>query len=305
MNLLIFVMALLMVLASITYSSLHTFFRNEVQSFEWQDRIRVVAYSKYNDSLRFCPITSKSITKTSKAIPVDAETEQEKKTPSAPKETGRGTLPAQFLLNASYRKIHENEFPQFQELFKTLIRILYSDQPFYKRMQEERPNFLDEMIREIVDISERGKHPISKLDDLMFEKWGDPDLKHAFSYMLKATPIYRRPKREFIEWGNLDQEENESSYPIDGIYSLNFFMHSNNKDKIRLWLAPKVVLYALYKDFELVDLLVQDRYEQYKALNRGLYEKQQIQKHMEENYKGKSPFDSFIDFTVTKTLPPK
>lgn len=294
MNLLIFVMSLIMLMASITYSSLGRFVKAEVQAHEWQERIRAQAREKYNRSL-YDRAPSKPDGKEKEKVPED-------KGPR--KENGRGTLSGQFLLNPTFRNAHQGDLIKFGELFKSIARRLYHEQPFFKNLERERPQFLDEIMREIVDISERDK-PIANFDALMLKKWSDPNLKRAFSLMLAETPAYQRPVHEPIEKEEPEEERDESDASVNGLVSLNYYFHFNYKDKIRLWLAPRPVLMAIFNNTELVDSLIVARKRLYKSLMAQHYKEEEIAKSLRESYGNKSPYESFIDYTVTKTRPKK
>lgn len=295
MNLLIFVMALLMLMASITYSSLNRFVKSEVQAHEWQERIRAQARVKYNQSL-YAQSKPKAKDETKAS---ETKKEEKKKT-----EIGKGTLPGQFLLNPGFRQQHPEDFIKYGELFKAVVRQLYFEQPFFKNLEKDRPQFLDEIMREIVEISERGK-PIASFNKLMFEKWSDPNLKRAFSLMLAESPSYRKPLKERIEKEHEEEEKEESIVNRNGIVTLNDYFHFIYKDKIRLWLAPKPVLIALFRNTELVDALIHDRKQNYSKLITGVYGRDELEKYLYETYGGKSAYEPFIDYTVTKTRPPK
>lgn len=299
MNILIFVMAILMLMASITYSSLNRFVKAEVQAHEWQERIRFQARVKYNQSLY-----ALSKPKVKEEAKSQESKKDEKKVEKPKTEMGRGTIPGQFLISPTFRHQHPDDFVKYGELFKAVARQLYYEQPFFKNLEKERPQFLDEIMREIVEISERGK-PIASFNKLMFEKWSDPNLKRAFSLMLTESPSYRKPLKEKIEKEQEEKEKDESIVNRNGIVTLNDYFHFIYKDKIRLWLAPKPVLIALFRNNELVDALIQDRKQNYPKCISGIYEKDDLEKHLHETYGGKSAYETFIDYTVTKTRPPK
>ena len=299
MNILIFVMALLMLMASITYSSLNRFVKAEVQAHEWQERIRAQARVKYNQSLY---ALSKPKVKEEAKPPEPKKEDKKAEKPKA--EMGKGIIPGQFLLNPSFRQQHPDDLIKYGELFKAVARQLYFEQPFFKNLEKDRPQFLDEIMREIVEISERGK-PIANFNKLMFEKWSDPNLKRAFSLMLAESPSYRKPVKVKIEKDDEEKEKEESIINRNGIITLNDYFHFIYKDKIRLWLAPKPVLIALFRNSELVDALMQDRKQNYPKLISGIYERDDLEKYLHETYGGKSAYETFIDYTVTKTRPPK
>lgn len=292
MNLLIFVMALLMLMATITYSRLEHYLTTQVQSIEWQGRVRVGVRTLFNQD----PLSCKT-----KPKPPSSEDALTQTTPK-----GYGKIPDKYFILPSYRSQHDENLLKAQELFKTLVRILYSDQPFFKNLERDRPTFLDEMLNEITEVSSRAQKKPKSFEDLMYEKWGDPDIKRAFSLMLQSTVSYRRPKPEILIRGEeMKDLEIEKTAPL-GQLTLEDYFHDKTTDKIRIWLAQPELLLALYQNQELVDNLIKERKELYKAVSRDLTPASEASKLLEQNYgHNRSPYEALIDFTVTKTKPPK
>lgn len=289
-----------MLMASITYSSLNRFVKAEVQAHEWHERIRYQARVKYNHALYAASKPKKTIKE-----PSPKEKKQEEKTADKPKtEVGRGSIPGQFLVSPVFRENHHDDLIKYSELFKAVVRQLYYEQPFFKNLEKERPQFLDEILKEIVEISERDK-PIANFNKLMFKNWSDPNLKRAFSLMLAETPSYRAPLKEKIEKELPEAEKDESVINRSGINTINDLFHFTYLPKIRIWLASRPILIALFRNEELVEALIRDRMQNYPKLISGIYQSEDIEKYLQETYGGKSSYDHLIDYKVTKTRPPK
>ncbi len=299
MNLLIFVMTLLMLMATITYSRLEHYLTAQIQASEWTFRVRSGARSLYNQDPLSCRIQPPKINPDPSLSGPKLPAQQK-----APKGTGK--LAEKYLLNPGYRQNRDKDFQKIQDIFKQLAKNLYKDQPFFKNLEKERPAFLDEMLNEIVDITTKAPKPIKSFNDLMYEKWSDPNIKRAFSLMLQSTVTYKKPRPETLLRGEaMDEAEVEKASPV-GKVSLKDYFHDQNQDKVRLWLAKPELLSTFYQNQELVDALLKERKELYKKVVSDLIDPEEAKKEMEEHYgQGRSPYESFIDFTVTKTRPPQ
>jgi hypothetical protein len=179
-----------------------------------------------------------------------------------------------------------------------LLTDAWGNQPFFIQMQEERPDFLRAILQEIVMISDKAnvknsKLKVTHLDDLIYLPWSDVNLKIAFARMLQEGLIFKGSDRT-----NGDSSDLMSS--PTGFQSLNDYFTSREADKIRVWLAPRPLLKALFPDSW------QEVIKTREALMRELKKEngpsaEDLSARFEQQFSEKTPYTELVDFKVTKT----
>lgn len=306
MNVLIFVMTMLMLLSLMTYARLESYrssqafqmiFKHYMQEEE-RGYINIQAEKTY-DSIKV------SENKGKPGIKIDA----------SPR------IGIALLLDKD-RDQKNKEWEQTKLLLKNLMSTLYHTQPFYLHIEEERPSFIDELMRAItqaVDELPQEKKP-KMADDLANLKLNDPELDRILYKMLHGafytqkiedhdSTKKQKPAEAESDIDNgadedLNSEIAEFKSP-EGYYSLLDFVTSASKPKIRVFLASKEVLLAIFHDPATVNAIIEERQHLYRqALSES------DPKSLEESFKNqfqkmKDPGinEETLNFSVSKTNP--
>lgn len=313
MNVLIFVTTMLMLLALMTYARLETYrssqmfqliFEHYMQKDE-RGYINMVANKVYE--------ATKGSSKQSKAA---------QKVPASPR----------VIIGKLFKKTEGQQSPQevasVTALLKNLMMTLYADQPFYTKIQEQRPSFLDEIIAALiyaVDQLPDDKKP-KKAEALANIELGDKQLDDALYKMLHGAPykemydnnpqdlVSEQPKE--VEESDEDpsdesvvEKEAEEHQSPKGYFSLLDFVTLQPLDKVRVYLASREVLKALYRNDALVDEIIRKRNEIFHetklADDEGMKSLSESFKNEFDNRQDPAIHDDILDFTITKTNPKK
>lgn len=329
MNLLIFILSLIMMLSLMTYARLESFTKSHVQASEWLWLMKESERDTFNKAQKVCnSIDKKKADKAKK----DKETKDNAPPPPPPPEVpkddkdkeptgtngvkdeitkpqenespspGSGKISLGWFLDKSFREKYKDRLTQMTSLMETFIATQWGNQPFYKKLEKDRPNFVPLMFEDMYDSVEKAKldnpkFKVSSLDDLLFITWKDPELKTAFARMLQEGLTYKRDP---------DPSEGISAVEKDspkGYQSLNDFFASKKNEKIRVWLAPKALLLALYGDPKTVEEIVKTREAYYKEMRNGSATAADLKKKFEELFSSRTNFNDLLDYTVTTTQP--
>lgn len=316
MNILIFVMTFLMILATLSYS-------------RWESFIKTISVQKsfehYMGSTEQQAINSNA-DKWYAMIKI-RDRESGNKEGEANSTTGRVSF--HLLLKSAEREKHPQEYQMIRSILKRLLEVLYADQRFFQEMAEKRPNFLDELLEEIQNGVENKaeKSSLTHVSELLNLQFSNSDLHHVFYLMMRGLPKEEminkemKPSNEKIDKDSEtdDAIESQEASATPGYASLMdelTLKPSNNK--IRLFLASKKLLTAIYGDAHIVDAIVETRKAMYKDLKKfassmppGQESQAQISAHqssLSAQFKEEFPHPEFmpiLDFAISQTNPKK
>lgn len=294
MSILVFVMSLIMLLSVMTWSRLETFLQSRLQAEEWVWLMKESERSVFN-RIEKAHVPAKTAAQKTPKAPKD------KKTDSKPAPTpGSGQISLAWLFDKSFRENAKERSPKMQEVIEKLIDNLWKDQPFYKKLESERPRFVRALLAEIIELT---GDKIKKFEDLIDLNWRDYELKEALGRMIQSGLVYKRPPLKPGE-----KPEVPAHSPV-GFQSLKDYFTSKKLDKIRVWLAPRALLLALFNDPQTVAEIVRKREELYKEVknSRSLSGEAQTAytKQFEGAFSSRTPYGDLLDFTVTTTDPRK
>lgn len=167
-------------------------------------------------------------------------------------------------------------FEQLSQMTEKLIYYLYSDQPFFQKIEDKRPNFIAEILQALMRSTDglTEKNKIKKTCDIAQIDLGDFELNDVFTKMLRGStnlPI-KIPVSDNIE---IVFEQGQSFVrpnflPTEGYYSLlDFVTLDHGNYKIRVFLASPQLLMAIYGNPTTVYDILQGRYELYKNVKNG------------------------------------
>lgn len=165
-------------------------------------------------------------------------------------------LTFRYFYDKKARDGYLNEAKQYRLLVSELMRNVYGEAAFFKELESKRPNFLEEMLTAIEEVSEDiPKTMIRRPDDLARLDLRDPELQEAFYHMLKGT-IPRGKLKEEIE---LSPRMKEKAYA-----PLFTYIHIEGVEKppsIKVARAPPETLKAVFVTDEIVDAILVKRKE--------------------------------------------
>lgn len=287
MNILIFVSILLMVLASISYNEMQIFYRQALSHTAWvryMDTIEGCLYNNRVEENYDKEPKKKADTRVEEdSLGHQLEKGESEERPHKTQSTGSKRINFRILVGQAKNLTSEKE-SQFNSLFKNLITELYGNTNFYKTLIKERPDFVDELLRELRSFSDEKK--ISHAKQLENLELKDAELNKALYFMLKKTP----------------DESNEKD-PCAQISLLDFLTDSY-RTAIRIYLAPKEILTAIFKDPQIVQQILDKRQALFKLVDKD-YPLDKATEDFRLAFESYALFHDIVDFTVTKTNPAK
>lgn len=240
---------------------------------------------------------------------------------SQPKVNANRRISLALLASKDKREKQAKDWAQERLLLKNLINVLYNDQPFFQQVIQERPQVVDELINSLVQtidgLPENKK--LKKAEELANLKLGDPLLDLLFYKILHGAPykevIKEQPsllpeqkeekKGEAEDDDSSVQSESEEFKSTKGYFSLLDFVNVSPTLKIRVYLAPREVLMAIFNDQGIVDEMMLQRKALYKQANAD-GDLKALSETFQNQFEQRRPQDidkSMLDFSVTKTNP--
>lgn len=217
-----------------------------------------------------------------------------------------------FIDKAAQDKV-QKEFPQIQYLAKKLIYVLYAQAPFYKQLFREDPQFVDHLLASLMvaDSFPTGKKlqsakelsslhlPNPVLDDILYKI-----MKGAPDPDLRPIPIPLNLAEE--EDQDPDPDLEEEYYSPVGYYSLLDYITLQPATKVRVFLASKPLLTAIFDHAATVEEVIQERQRLYAAVMSNSIQATEASKQFQSAFlhrADRSLNSSVLDFTITKTNP--
>ncbi len=306
MNILTVVMVLLMVLSLMTYAKLETFRSTRILDqffiYYMENEERGYINEHAVDEYKVTPMTPKGKGKSAK------------KAPALPR------MSIALLLEKKASEEKPDQWKQFATLFKNLTDSLYHDHPFYQEALAERPTAIDEILvllsKKIDKLEQKPKHAA----DLANITLGDEGLDLLLYKMFLGAPykdILKTPTaNEGKDRGEADTDEDEEvlkeeadefNSPL-GYYSLLDFVTLSKSEKVRIYLAPREMLTAIFHDPALVDEIIAQRQELYKLAldnkDQKALDALSISFQAQFDHRRDPAIDSArLDYTVNKTNP--
>jgi hypothetical protein len=291
MNILLFVMTFLMVLSLMSYARWQTYRSFSGFKAEFEHYMKETERGFYNARAK----------------------KWYEETPATKKEGSENSHSSQAISRLTFYPIlkREKDYPLFVELAKRLMRLLYGSQRFFKEAEEKDPNILDEILSQLTQIYQNlpKDKQITQASDLANLDLNNPELNDIFCKMLRGTPrsleTTQLPSQETTEeeTGSEAKEDGEEYTSDTGYYSLLDYISMKNKPKIRVYLASRELLLAIYGDPAAVESIIQERNALYKQVADGGVKPPEATKIFQAALEGKSQFNAILDFGVTKTNP--
>lgn len=311
MNVLIFVTTILMLLSVMTYARLESY-RNS-QAFQG-------IFKHYMQETERGYINGQAKTVYDSIVVKEDDKKGEAKKNPAIDANPRIAIG---LLFDPKRETQAKDLEQTRILLKNLIEILYSKQPFYQKISQQRPVFIDELLNLIIQTVDAlpAEKKLKKTTDLGNLKLPDPVLDDALYKILHGAPNLNLVNESVEQLNDSNKfseddistagENNESGHELDeykspgGYYSLLDYVIGKKKPKIRVYLAPRNVLLAIFKNDETVDSIINERESLYRqAIDSDKMEPfNESFKNQFEKLRDQAIDPETLNFSVSKTNP--
>lgn len=167
------------------------------------------------------------------------------------------------------------KFDRQRKHLKELMTILYAHAFFYKELEQRRSNFLDQLISALIDGSSTMEDTaITRSEDLAKIPISDPELRKAFTLMLRGTVVKDKIKQESqpvtevpddkaeaeMEEGADEYATQEKEKPLDDdqYYSLIPFVNYDN-GQLHVSLASEELLEVYFPKETARELFLESR----------------------------------------------
>jgi len=272
MNVLLFVMTMLMLFSLLTYGRLESF-RNFVgMQSEFSRYMQEYERKWVNEQ------AEELYDRTKASQRGKSDQDKEKGT------EGVSKISIQLFVNQQQRDKNAQVFDQYRLLLKNLMRYLYADKTFYKEVENERPDFLDTLIDKIILLS--GEKKYTKPKELATMDFQDQKLNETFYKMLKGSPM--------------QEEDLTAGYP-----SLLNFLTDKPKFRIRVYLAPRAILAAIFGEATSYEIM-HERKRYYSDVSGESMSSEDATTAFQQQFGARGLpgiEDTLLDFKVTKTRP--
>lgn len=205
------------------------------------------------------------------------------------RQSASSKLSFRLLIDKKEREAYPDKLDPHRTLAKRLIAVLYGNQPFYKKLEEKRPAFVDEIFDRIMLETE------NQIKELANIEFADLELNEAFTNMLKGQEAKAAEKDKQIVRGN------EGYPPL-----INFITLQPKKLVIRVYLASEPLLMAIYGNHDAVNEILTTRNRLYHEVK--VRKAMTVQEAQEEltGLCGRFATDipkSMLNFSVSNTNP--
>lgn len=311
MNIILFVSSLLMILALMTYT--------RVDSFRYFLGMEA-QFERYMSSVERLDINqaAENWYKTSKA--------KKGQHGGGSSNSASPRLSFRIFVDPKIRQEHPQEYAQTLQWTKNLIRTLYGNQKFFIEAEARNPFLMDQLIEAIGNAAQARPEtqPLKEAIDLSNLDVGK-EFKHLFYLMLKGCLRKEKiPSQKLITDseqkfsitlpetnGENDEEENEVAEEAleysgaKGYDSLLNYITLRNTTKIRIYLASRPILEAIFGNSTIVNEIIRTRNELYQSVKNGPMQSAEATKQLQTTVQAHigNVDEAFFDFKVSKTNP--
>lgn len=298
MNILMFVMSLLMMLALLTYGRLDMYRSFVVTQGEFERYMASGERQAYNKGAEqwynWTALSSKNGEKQKKPAPKDSSSK----------------LPISWLFQPQYQQTNPQAYQTSRDLLKKLMHVLFNGQTDFKNALENNPQVIDDLINAMQaagnKLSEE-KKPLKSTEGLENLDLENPLLQDLYYRMIKGYSIAlsKETKKADGDQEEADDQQSEEYIHKEGTLSLLDFVTLNpSKTKIRVFLAPQSLLLTIFDDPMTVHNIMQVRLELYHQA-KGQEDYASLSEQFKQGFISKIQQvpETMLDFSVTSTDP--
>lgn len=297
MNVLIFVVTMILLLATLSYESITNYLNMSLTRKQWQEFMeKDERGEQYVDALQLYQVTTVK----------EGNQDPRKRVQSI------ALINFGWIVDPQKWQGQPQVAEALIEVTKNLIAQLYQNDPFYQELQIENPGFLERIFEVLKNPRDASGQPlkIKNSGDLSYISWEDHKLHKAFNTMLMESYAPPEPKPQQQQNAELIlEEEPEAPNPDDhrdppGYKSLRgFITFDPGRYKIRVYRAPREILLAIYGNPEQVEEIVQTSRRLYLEVVRGKTPEEATEEFKQQFGNVPPGFAEILDFTVNKTQP--
>lgn len=298
MNLLLFVMAFLLALSAISYQSMLHYKTNALVRNVFDTYIRV------EEPCAFNKIVEKEY-RSLKRSQGKKLTEEEKK--KNEEKEGSSSINFRYLIDPGYPKDHPQETEMALDILKRLIFFLYSDQDFFKEIILKRPSAVEDLFLALQSTNEAlpEKERIKSKKKFSLLRLTDPVLQKLWEDLLIENPLSFDVLQKMFGVSEQVILQNEADQCTK--VSLSNYLNQSTVLKLRVYLAPRALLFALLQNEADVQEVIKKRKELYNEGKRKNGKKAEeataeFQQFLEQ-FSSLMAQKLILDFTVTSSNP--
>ena len=270
MNILPLVLALVLMLSVITIERLERFKNQSIVQYEYQKFLNLTERSEFNRRQELLYLRTR---------------------------TTHRQLSFRYILDKQLREKDAALSQQYRQIAIDLIKILYQHADFYKQMEQENPEFVEDLINAIENAADNSpENGIKRIEDIGRLNLGEEKLQNVFYRMLKGTIS----RDELLERNSSDQIDNRKFYKKANekeYVSLLTYIHYK-KTPPEIQLAPRELLKAIFDSDAVVEEILLRRND----LSRNYTAESANTFKNEFNSKRKPELsDQLLNFKITKS----
>lgn len=161
-----------------------------------------------------------------------------------------------YLLDKKARDKGPEEARQFRIVITELMKNVYGEAHFYKELEKQRGNFVEELLNAIEKAADRlpEDKELKSIEEVARLHLDDPELQKAFYHMLKGTV-----EREELE--NMQNSQNMTPRMKEKAYISLLKFINKGKEPIMIQRAPKETLKAIFGSDEIANAITTRRNE--------------------------------------------
>lgn len=298
MNLLLYIMVLLFVIASISYQALNHYRTGALLRSAWEYYMRIERGCDFNQQIESeYRMLRRSVGKNGNEEAGNSEGIE------AADRNASATINFRYLTKQQLADTHPNEAGFMVELIKRLIQFLYGHQSFYKEAVQENPALINDLISELRQVE--GNLPptekvnrVSKLNRLPLTG----ATKEFWYQLLRNNPADVTVLALFLQKKPTEINLQEECIQI----SLKDYLNEKNAIRLRVYLAPYALLYAILQDEKAVFEVSEERKKIYREAKRSERDLSALSEQFKQfclKYPEMQQFEPVLSFHVTATNP--
>lgn len=217
------------------------------------------------------------------------------------------------ILNKTERDSQQHILKQQLTILKQLMVVLYKGQPFFEEA-EKNPALLDQLFEALMNDADHRAKKITRMRDLSTVSLGNETLQNILYHALQGTAKSEDENKDKKEKKPLSpdnpeeplaKEGDEGEPSKEGYVSLFDFITLAKGPKIRMFLAPKEILQAVYgKDSSTVNKVIEVRKELFRQIENEKMEPDIANQKFKDEFRNSTPrelsTDEILDFTIRK-----
>lgn len=292
MNLLIYVITLILVIAALSYQSLDRYKQGAYLRIALSHRLRMESICDFNQLVMEA---NRSLKRSNARTAEKSEEEPEQGS------DGLSRINFRYLIDPDFYKANPDKIPLMTSILKKLLDTMYGNQLTYQRTMKERPNALEELLTTLREENkELGKKGVKNVKNLGKFKVQDTILRDFWYQLLKPNPMDLNAMKIILQKPSNEIDMNEACIE----YSLEDFLSQGNKVMLRVYLAPPLLLYAILKDEAAVSEVLRQRQDIYNRFTKETANELSNEfKTFCQQYSEMNSLTPILDFKVTGTNP--